>query len=103
MPLPKEVDPNRYKNIIRNLNGLDRPELNYYLTHGSLIYFDSLIFQAQVEKNQTAFTLTMLNTVYTGVFTNCILKFYDGITGSDNSKSRYFDDQEYVFIKPAGQ
>ena len=100
MPLPEELDPNEYKNVIRNLNGTDSLELNQYSSNGSVTYFDSLIFQAQFEKKQTEFTLTMLNTVYTGVFTSYIFKTDDGINGSDNSNSRC--TKNIFFLKPAG-
>ena len=69
LPLPKELNPNDCKTIVRNLNGTDNAELNQYTYNGSFTYFDRLSFPVQIQKNQTLFTVTKLNTVHTGVFT----------------------------------
>ena len=70
MALAQELDPNDCKNVIRNLNVMDSAELNKYSCNGSFTYFDRLSFQVQIEKKQTPFSVTKLNTVHTGVFTH---------------------------------
>ena len=57
------------KKSSRNPNGTDSAELNQNSNNGSFAYFDKLTFQAQIEKKQTPFTVTKLNTVHAGVFT----------------------------------
>ena len=88
----------KVKKTIRNHNGTDSAELNQYACNGSFSYFDRLSFQLQIEKKQTPFTVTNLNTAHTGVFTyqpdEC-----DWITGTANLKSRCKDDREYLSDK----
>ena len=71
MTIPKELDPNECKNIIRFLNGTDSPELNQYSYNSSFTYFTNLpiSFQAEIERKQNPFTVTKLNTEHRGVFT----------------------------------
>ena len=69
MPYIRELVPIESKNFVRNLNGTDNAELNQYSQNGSFTYFDRLSFQVQINKKQTSFTVTKLNTLHTGVFT----------------------------------
>ena len=64
------MNPVGCENFIRNLKGTDSDELNKNSSRSSFIFSDRKRFQNQIEKRQTAFTVTKLNTVPTGVFTN---------------------------------
>ena len=77
---------------------MDSAGLNQYSYRGSFTYFDTLGFQVEIEKKQTPFTITKLNTVHTGVFTYQPAK-YEWITGLSNSESRCSDKQEYLIDK----
>ena len=57
--------------------------------------FEKLSFQIQVEKKQTPFTVSKLNTLHKGVFTDQSIN--DGwITGPGISKSLCSDDHEHL-------
>ena len=55
-------------------------------------------FQVEIEKNQTPYTVTKLNTVHTGVFTFQQNK-YDRNVSAANEKASYLDDQEKLIDK----
>ena len=102
MQLPKERDYNECDNFFRNLNSTDSAELNQKFLNRNVTYFHRMRFQVQIEKKRTPFTVTVLDTVHTGVFTYQP-KSYDWITRTANSKSRCKDDQENFLTKIAGQ
>ena len=62
------------------------------------MYFDRLGFYVQIEKRQTSFTVTKLNTVHNAIFTYLAIA-YVCITSTENSKSRCKDNQEYLIDK----
>ena len=68
LPLPKDLDPNECKHCVQEPNGTDIAELNQNSYNGSSTNFDRLSFQIQVEKIQTPFTVTKLNTIQNGAF-----------------------------------
>ena len=98
MQLPKERDYNECDNFIRNLISTDSAELNQKFLNRNVTCFHRMRFQIQIEKKRTPFTVTVLDTVHTGVFTYQP-KSYDWITSTANSKSRCKDDQENFFDK----
>ena len=65
----KSLPKNSYKNTIRNFIGTDSAERNQYSYIDSFTLFLRLNFQVQIEKKQTLFNVTKLNTVHNGVFT----------------------------------
>ena len=87
MPLPKQLEPTECKTSIQNPNGTDSTELNQHFYNSSLNYFDRLSFQVQIEKKQTSFTVTNLNTVLIGVF-NYQTNNYDWNTSIESIQSR---------------
>ena len=56
-----------------NLNGTDSAKVNQFSCKGSITFSDRLSFCVQIEKKQTQFSVTKLNTVHTGVLTNQII------------------------------
>ena len=87
--------------IFSTLVGMVSGALNQYSYCGSFTYFDGQSFQVQIEKKQTPFTPTKLNTVPTGVFTYQP-NSYDWIIRTENSKSICSDDKNILLRKIAG-
>ena len=67
--LPKELHLKECKTDMPNFSGTNIAELKQSFYNGSFKYFGRMGFQVQIEKKQTPFTVTKLNTVHTGVFT----------------------------------
>ena len=67
MSLPKELDHFEGKSNFPIPVGKDSLESNQYFYITSFGIFDRLSFQDQIEKKQTLFTATKLNTVHSGV------------------------------------
>ena len=91
----KEKDHSEGKYSFRKPNGTDSAEINHYSHYSSSYYFDRLSFQVEIEKKQTPFLVTILNTVHTAVFTNQP-NSYDWINSIANSQSRCKGDSEYL-------
>ena len=98
MPLPKELDPQKCKNIIRNLNCTDTAELNHDSYIGSFTSFDRLSFPVEIEEKLAPFTVTKLNTVHTGVLAYQPNNNY-WFTSTANSKPKCEDDAENLIDK----
>ena len=98
LPQPKELEPNDRKNNNRNLNGTDSGNLNQYFYCGFSTDCDTLSFQVQIERTQTLFTVTKLNTVHINVFIYQP-KFLIWITSFDASRSRLKESKEYLIDK----
>ena len=94
-PLSEELFPKECESIIHNFNAIESLELNENCYNGSVTYFDRQSFQVQIEEKQTPFTANKLNNVNNGVFTYQP-NDYELITSTENSKSRYSDEQIYL-------
>ena len=98
MTIPKELDPNECKHIIRFLNGTDISELNQYSCNGPFTYFTDqpISFQTEIERKQNPFTVTQLNTEHQSVFTYQP-NIPDWIPEKNgNPHSRCSDEKEYL-------
>ena len=81
----KKLNPNESKNSFRNLYNTDNAELNQYFYNVYFRFFDRVIFQVEIGKKLTPFTVTQLNTVDAGLF-SYQPSSYDRVTSTASPK-----------------
>ena len=69
LPLLVTLDPVKFKNIIRHLNGTNDKILNNLHYNKTFTLLEDHYFQERLEQYQTPFTVYQLNKMYTGTFT----------------------------------
>ena len=68
LELPKILDPNECKSMIRYLNATDSNELNTYNIQNSFSFFDDNDYQNKIEQVQQPFRVEQLNAWHIGTF-----------------------------------
>ena len=99
LELPKILDPIECKNMIRYLNATDSEELNNYNIQSSFSLFGDSNYQNTIERIQTPFRVTKLNTWHIGTFV-FDENYPDWIVNvTQNTYSRCRSDREHLITR----